>query len=99
MCGECGPDRNTVMPCGAADVDCRLRYLYCLRPYGSPPPVVARLPQPPLSQNTDRFTFEDGFIVVGGQDNFWNRSNPFTRELQLWPVKFYFSYIVFSSAY
>ena len=90
------------MPCTAAGVDCRLRYLYCLRPYGSPPPVVARLPQPPLSQNTDSFLFEDGFIVVGGQDNSWNRSNPFTRELQRWPVKLYqvlFSCMVFSCGY
>ena len=91
MCGECGPDGDiATMTCEEAGVDCRLRYLYCLRPYGSLPPVVARLPQASLSQNTASVTFEEGFIVVGGQDNFWNRSNPFTRELQLWPVKFSF---------
>ena len=86
MCGECGPG-DTLTTCDG--VDCRLRYLYCLRPYGSPAPVVARLSQAPLSQNTDSVIFEDGFIVVGGQNNFWNRSNPFTRELQLWTVKLY----------
>ena len=99
MCGECGPEGDTAMTCEEADVDCHLRYLYCLRPYGSPPPVVTRLPQAPLSQNTDSVTFKEGFIVVGAQNNFWNRSNPFTRELQLWPVKFYqvlFSCMVFS---
>ena len=84
MCGECGPG-GTLTTCEG--VDCRLRYLYCLRPFGSPAPVVARLAQAPLSENTDSVTFEDGFIVVGGQNDFWNRSNPFTRELQLWPVK------------
>ena len=102
MCGECGPNRDTAMTCEAAGVDCRLRYLYCLRPYGSSAPVVARLVQAPLSQNTNSVTFEEGFIVVGGQDNFWNRSNPFTRELQLWPVKIsqaLFSCMVFINHY
>ena len=37
-----------------------LRYLYCLIPYGSPPPVVTRLPQAPLSQNTNSVTFARG---------------------------------------
>ena len=94
MCGECGPDRDTAMTCEDAGVDCGLRYLYCLRPYGSlppdvPPPLdmpdVPLLPQAPLTTTT----FEEGFIAVGGQCNFWNRSNSFTRELQLWPVKFF----------
>ena len=88
MCGECGPDGDTAMTCEEEGIDCRLKYLYCLRPYGSPPPDmpdVPLLPQAPLTTTT----FEEGFIVVGGQDNFWNRSNPFTRELQLWPVKFF----------
>ena len=71
------------MTCEEAGVDCGLRYLYCLRPYG---PDVPLLPQAPLT-TVNNFTFEEGFIAVGrGQDNFWNRSNPFTRELQLWPV-------------
>ena len=87
MCGEC--DSDIAMTCEEAGVDCFLRYLYCLRPYGSSPPVVSRLPQAPLIRNTDGVIFEEGFIVVGGQDNIWNGSNPFTRELQLWPVKFY----------
>ena len=85
MCGECG-EGDTQTTCDG--FDCRLRYLYCLRPYGSPAPVVFRMAQPPLSGNTTSVTFEDGFIVVGNQDNFWNRSNPFTRELQLWPVNY-----------
>ena len=93
MCGECGPDGGNVT-CAAAGVDCHLRYLYCLRPYGSLPPDVPPppdmpdvplLPQAPLTTTT----FQEGFIAVGGVVNFWNRSNPFTRELQLWPVKFF----------
>ena len=90
------------MTCAAANVHCDLRYLYCLRPYGSLPPDVPPppdmpdvplLPQAPLT-TTDSFTFEEGFIAVGGRDNFWNRSNPFTRELQLWPVKLFSLYAV-----
>ena len=84
------------MTCEEEGVDCSSRYLYCLRPYGSLPPDVPPppdmpdvplLPQAPLTTTT----FEEGFIAVGvgGQDNFWNRSNPFTRELLLWPVKFF----------
>ena len=104
MCGECGPDRDTTMTCDSeAGVNCSLRYLYCLRPYGSlppdvpPPPDMPDVPllfQAPLT-TADSFTFEEGFIVVGGRDNFWNRSNPFTRELQLWPVNsFDYNYAV-----
>ena len=69
------------MTCGEVPpwqpVDCRLRYLYCLRPFGSLPPDVPLLPQAPLTTTT----FEEGFIAVGAGDqiNFWNRSNPFTR--------------------
>ena len=73
---ECGPDGDTVMTCATARVDCHLKYLYCLRPYGSPAPDVPPppdmpdvplLPQAPLTTTT----FEEGFIVVGGQDNFF----------------------------
>jgi hypothetical protein len=89
MCGECSSDKTT-LSCEEAnstnnDTECGLRYLYCLRPYGSPPMNVPLKPQAPLTP-ADSFTFEEGFVVVGGSGNFWNRSNPFTLELQQWPV-------------
>ena len=92
MCGECGP-RDTLTTCGER-FDCRLRYLYCLRPYGSLPPDVPPPPDMPdvplLAQAPlTTTTFEEGFIAVGDDNNVWNRSNPFARELQLWPVKFF----------
>ena len=86
MCGECYKE---VITCQEANFNestkCGLRYLYCLRPYGSPPSNVPLLPQAPLTL-TDNFTFEEVLFIVGTQDNIWNRSNPFIRELQLWPV-------------
>ena len=76
---------TTSCQAGVNSANCGLRYLYCLRPYGSPPSDVPLLPQALLT-TADNFTFEEGFIAVGDLDNIWNRSNPFTRELQLWPV-------------
>ena len=95
MCGECEAEINNIITCrraneaGNSDIDsdeCGLRFMYCLRPHGSPALNIPLLPgQSPLGG--DNVTFEEGFIF---QANFrfgnWNRSNPFTRELQQWPV-------------
>ena len=95
MCGECVPNSDMVITCrtanegGNPDIDsdeCGLRFIYCLRPHNSTALDIPLLPgQSPLGG--DNVTFEEGFIL---QTNLrfgnWNRSNPFTRELQQWPV-------------
>ena len=100
MCGECGANGETVtcrMANGGNAGSCRFRFLYCVQPYGSPPVnVTFPLPQAPLTppgSSTHNF-MEDFIIQDGGLDNTdpptvnnWNRSNPFTRELQTWPVR------------
>ena len=94
MCGECGDNGETVT-CAEANgglVSCRLRFLYCLQPYGSPPVSVSfPLPQGPLNLEgeSNTFVFKESLIIQIGDStmaNSWNRSNPFTRNLQTWPV-------------
>ena len=97
MCGECGPDGETVT-CQMANMDdrttCRFRFIYCLQPHGSPASesdVPFELSQSglDLSGEDNSYTFQEGFLVQNGTTvpNFWNRSNPFTREFQTWPVR------------
>ena len=103
MCGECGANGETVT-CRMANNNppfarpCRLRFLYCLQPYGSPPvDVTFPLPQSPLDLvvPSNTHTFMEDFITQDGGSNSaspptvnnWNRSNPFTRELLTWPVR------------
>ena len=99
MCGECGANGETVT-CqeanGGGGASCRFRFLYCLQPYGSPPvDVTFPLPQAPLDlvDPSNTHTFMEDFITQDGGRNLtrtvnnWNRSNPFTRELQTWPVR------------
>ena len=102
LCAECDEDGDAIIICGAASDnngidDCGLRFIYCLQPHGSDVIDVPLSPQPPLSPVTDDITFTEGAIIqIGGGgrgNNIWNRSNPFTQELRLWPVSHHsFSY-------
>ena len=103
MCGECGANGETVTCLdanggGGGRTSCRFRFLYCLQPYDSPPVnVTFPLPQTPLdlSGSGNTHTFMEDFITQEGGSSTrnpptvsnWNRSNPFTRELQTWPVR------------
>ena len=77
--------------------NCFITFIYCLQPYGSEPIDVTF----PLEQRTfpvaetSSYTFDigEGFFVQETnnnpeRNNSWNRSNPFTRELQTWPVRY-----------
>ena len=88
---SCDPSRSSG--------NCFITFIYCLQPYGSEPIDVTF----PLEQrtfpiaDTSSYTFDigEGFFVQETnninspeRNNFWNRSNPFTRELQTWPVRY-----------
>ena len=102
LCAECDQNGDAIITCGAGSAnngnngidDCGLRFIYCLRPHGSDVIDVPLPGQPPLSPGTDDITFTEGIIAqIGGGgtggptgNNVWNRFNPFTQELRLWPV-------------
>ena len=93
MCGECELENNVAITCERANVagpdttTCGLRFIYCLRPHGSPASNVFFPGQSPLAGGEDNVTFEEDFIVQSNSNyGIWNRSNPFMRELQQWPV-------------
>ena len=90
MCGECGQNGEKTscrIASGNGNRDCNLRFLYCLQPYNSTisdPPLTLQRPIP-----GDSITFDTPYFTQIGaaNPNFWNRSNPFTREFQTWPVR------------
>ena len=100
MCGECSEDGGATS-CSDFHGDgiCHITFIYCLQPHESDP-IETTFPLDqatfPIS-NSSSYTFdvEDGFVVQEGsgtnyysnRNNFWNRSNPFTRELHTWPVR------------
>ena len=92
LCAECDQNVNTITTCSGTD--CGLRFIYCLRPHGSDVIDVPLPLQPTLSPGTDDITFTEGLMTqIGGGgtggptgNNVWNRPNPFTQELRLWPV-------------
>ena len=99
LCAECDQNGDAIITCEAssnmnADTNCGLRFIYCLRPHGSDVIDVPLPGQPALSPGTDDITFTEGLMTqIGGGgtggprgNNVWNRSNPFTQELRLWPV-------------
>ena len=92
LCTECDQNVDTITTCSGTD--CGLRFIYCLRPHGSDVIDVPLPGQPCLPPGTDDITFTEGLITqIGGDgnggptgNNVWNRPNPFTQELTLWPV-------------
>ena len=110
LCAECDQNGDAIITCGAASSnngidDCGLRFIYCLRPHGSDVIDVPLPGQPRLSPGTDEITFTDYFITQMGHpnaargNNIWNRSNPFTQELRLWPVSLLSERVFFNSLY
>ena len=100
MCGECGVDGGPTS-CGPfrESGNCFIMFIYCLQPYGSEPiDVTFPLEQrsfPIADRSSYTFDIGEGFFVQErnsnnepDRNNFWNRSNPFTRELQTWPVRY-----------
>ena len=100
LCAECDQNGDAIITCGAAsntnaDTNCGLRFIYCLRPHSSDIIDVPLPGQFPLPPGTDDITFTEGPITQIGNpnaargNNIWNRPNPFTQELRLWPVSYH----------
>ncbi len=83
MCAEC--DNGPTL---CENSQCELRLVYCVQPYGSSATDVGLPPQPSLGG--DNFTFPEGPLIqnrVAPPPSRWERSNPYTRELNMWMVR------------
>ena len=96
MCGRCVTGSDDVISCRDAnrngDLTCGLSFIYCLQPYNSPPLELVYLTQF-YQTSLDSYTFEEGTFIQSSRYGLWKRTNPYTRDLLLWPVRLRFDSI------